>query len=70
MKELVLAVAAPFVAACASTEWLGGVFVQAGLGIPFGRGAVVVEPFVRHERVPRDDRLGLTYGLDFTIRVF
>lgn len=52
------------------TEWLGGVFVQAGLGIPFGRGAMVVEPYVRYERVPRDDRLGLTYGLDLTLRVF
>jgi hypothetical protein len=52
------------------TEWLGGVFVQAGLGIPFGRGAVVVEPYVRYELVPRDDRLRLTYGLDLTLRVF
>jgi hypothetical protein len=52
------------------TGWLGGVFVQAGLGIPLGRGAVVVEPYVRYERVPRDDRLGISYGLDLTIRVF
>lgn len=57
-------------APAARTEWLGGVFVQAGLGIPLGRGAVVVEPYVRYERVPRDDRLGLSYGLDLTIRVF
>lgn len=52
------------------TEWLGGVFAQAGLGIPFARGAVVAEPYVRYELVPRDDRLGLSYGLDLTIRVF
>jgi hypothetical protein len=52
------------------TEWLGGVFAQAGLGIPFGRGAVVVEPYVRYELVPRDDRLRLSYGLDLTLRVF
>src|SRR4051794_5123183 len=57
-------------APAARTEWLGGVFAQAGLGIPFGRGAVVVEPYVRYERVPRDDRLGLSYGLDLTIRMF
>jgi hypothetical protein len=51
-------------------EWLGGVFVQAGLGIPFGRGAVVAEPYVRYERVPGDDRLGLSYGLELTVRMF
>jgi hypothetical protein len=52
------------------TEWLGGVFAQAGLGIPFARGAMVVEPYVRYELVPRDDRLRLSYGLDLTLRVF
>jgi hypothetical protein len=52
------------------TEWLGGVFAQAGLGIPFARGAVVAEPYVRYELVPRDDRLRLSYGLDLTFRVF
>jgi len=46
------------------------VFAQAGLGIPFARGAVVAEPYVRYELVPRDDRLRLIYGLDLTFRVF
>jgi hypothetical protein len=50
-------------------ETLPMLYVQAGLGLSFARGLLVVEPQLRYERVHRDERLHWRYGVELTVRV-
>lgn len=49
-----------------TTETLPYMTIQAGVGLPVLRGAVLVEPFARYVTMPGDDRVGLGYGIDVT----
>ncbi len=50
-------------------ETLPMLYAQAGLGLSFAGGLVVVEPQLRYERVHRDERLRWRYGVELTVRV-
>ena len=47
-------------------ETLGFGYIMFGLGIPYFRSAMVIEPFVRYEITQSDKRSVLRFGLDFT----
>jgi hypothetical protein len=47
-------------------EWLGLAFVQAGVGVPLFRGALVVEPYTRLQYTASDDRSLWQLGLDLS----
>jgi hypothetical protein len=50
----------------AGSEWLPMISVQVGLGLPLTR-RLLVEPFMRFEKVISDNRLGLRWGIEATI---
>lgn len=51
-------------------ELMPAFHAQLGLGLPFGRSGLALEPFVRFEHVLGDDRLGWRFGADFTLGLF
>jgi hypothetical protein len=48
------------------SEWLGLFYVQAGLGLPLFRGALVIEPYARLQHTVYDDRSLLQLGVDLS----
>jgi hypothetical protein len=53
-----------------STENLPFMYGQLGLGVPFGKGFVVVEPFYRYSSYSRDSRISWQYGVELSFKIF
>ena len=52
------------------SEFLYGLYVQAGLGIPLVSGRLVIEPFYRYRTLVQDNRDAGMYGLDASWLIF
>jgi len=55
--------------AVSTSETLRFLQAQVGVGIPFWKGFVVVEPYYRYASVEKDARIKSAYGLELTFRV-
>jgi hypothetical protein len=51
------------------SEMLWGLHAQLSVGLPVASGRLMIEPFVRYELVPDDERLGLRTGIELTIGI-
>jgi hypothetical protein len=49
------------------TEWLPGLHAQVGVGLPVDHGRFLLEPYLRYEWLPDDDRVRLRWGLELSI---
>jgi len=51
-------------------QLLGTGYLQAGLGIPLVRGALLAEPIIRYEQISGDERAHWRFGVELTAQLF
>jgi hypothetical protein len=51
-------------------DGLGFLYAQAGIGLPFFQGFMVLEPYIRYTYMPEDLRFDFAYGAECTFEIF